>query len=642
MNEAKRARQLHQTGHVAQAEVCYRNALTIDPQDPALKRDLGVLLMQSGRLSEALQQFEDIPQQHPAFTQSLVPRALCERDSGLRGQALTTLAEAIVATPHDPIGWMLHGSLLIGSHALDAAETSLRRCLQLAPQLVEARHFLGECLQRQGRYPEAIYEYQFAMRYKPQEALNIAQCAEQMGDMALARQYYEHAVRAMPGKLNAHSRLLHLLCLVCDFPARDIVRARVAEILAQPLGIDDYAEPFLLCHHEFDNGAYRNVLDHYASQYLPPSDIAIREKNYNGERIHIGYLSADFENHAIGHLVSDLFAAHDHRNFRISGFSLGLPSATNVADRGFDAFFELQGMTDAQAIALIAAQNVDVLLDLSGYTKGARPSLLAARPAGIQLGWLGFVSPQQAPWLDGIIFDNIVQPASDDWNYADRVIRMKSPMLPGTSPAPDTPTTRTDFGLPEAGPLLISVNNTYKLSSALVSAWAAILAACPTANLAVYAPAHARNGISEHWRGCNADMARLIFIDNIDRASHLARMQCCDLMLDAFDYSAGATAIDAAAAGLPMLCVGSGNSPVSRMSASINHYLETPQLIASTTADYVDKAIHLINTDGALGQARQDLLASHRRLTLLNPRRAASEIETICRDLMVRKSLHDA
>ncbi|MQP75663.1 tetratricopeptide repeat protein [Stenotrophomonas sp. MYb238] len=635
MNEGDLARRLHQAGRLADAEAAYRAALQRAPEDGALLRDLGVLLMQSRRLSDALVQFARIPLQHPAHPSSLVPRALCERDSGLPGDALASAGVAIAATPGDPLGWLLHGSLLVATGAIETAEASLRRCLHLAPGMAEAHHFLGECLQRQGRYREAIAEYQHVLRSKPQEALNIAQCAESLGDMALARRYYEHAVQAIPAHLHAHARLLHVLSLTCDFPARDALRRKLGLLLEQPLADGDRPEPFHLCYQQLAPATYRKALAHYAAQHrarIRPTNSALRR---SGERIHIGYLSADFGNHAVGHLIQGLLRAHDRDGFRISAFSLATApqAATPIVEHGIEAFFPLGGLSDTEAAALIAAQDVDVLFDLGGYTKGSRPSILALRPAGIQLGWLGFISPHEAPWLDALVFDDVVQPEDEDWLFSDHVVRLPSPLLPGTGPATIAPATRADFGLPEVGPVLASFNNTYKLSADLISAWAAILSACPDTHLAIYAPDHAREGLTTHWQVCGGDGSRLIFLDNIDRASNLARMRCCDLMLDAFDYSAGATAIDALAAGLPVLC-STGTSPVSRLSASINRFLELPDFIADSPADYIEKAIAIINRKDGLAQARQALLASPKRDELLDPRRTAREIEALCRGLL--------
>jgi len=636
MNKGDFARRLHQAGRFADAEAAYRGALLDSPEDGALLRDLGVLLMQSKRLSDAIEQFARIPLQHPARPSSLVPRALCERDIGLSGDAMASAAAAIVATPRDPVGWLLHGSLLIATGAFETAEASLRRCLQLAPGLAEGRHYLGECLQRQGRYREAIAEYQHVLQSKPQEALNIAQCAESLGDMACARRYYEHAVQAMPRNVHAHVRLLHVLSLICDFPARDALRQKLDLLLDQPLADGDRAEPFQLCYQNLAPETYRKVLTHYAAQYLVGDRSTLGNAPHRGgERIHIGYLSADFGNHAVGHLVQGLFPAHDHRSFRISTFSLATsPHASIPAEgHGIDASFQIGGLSDNEAAALIAAQNVDVLFDLGGYTKGARPSILALRPAAIQLGWLGFISPHEAPWLDALVLDRNVQHEDADWIFSDRVIRLPSPLLPGIGQVAIAHATRAEFGLPEDGLLLASFNNTYKLSASLISAWAAILSACPRACLAIYAPDHSRGGLTAQWQSCGGDPNRLVFLDNIDWSSNLARMRCCDLMLDAFDYSAGATAIDALAAGLPVLCH-AGPSPVSRLSASINRFLEFPRFIADSPADYIEKAVTLINEDGALARARQTLLASPKREELLDPRRTAREIESLCRDLL--------
>ncbi len=643
MDEAELARKLHQTGHLQEAQAAYVQAIKAFPLDAGLLRDFGVLLMQARRPADALEQFGKIPAQHPAYPLSLVPRALCERETGRTENAFASAQEAIVSTPLDPVGWLLHGSLLVRRGGLEEADRSLRRCLQLAPGFGEAHHFLGECLQRQGRYREAIEHYQKALVQRPQEALNIAQCAELMGSMITARQYYEKAVSVLPRHVDAHARLLHLLSSLCDFPARESVKATIDALLSTPLQPGDVPEPFLLCYQNLSASAYRKVLENYAAQFAAPTaPIHSHDSPRRDGRMHIGYLSADFDNHAISHLVCDLFAAHDRQHFKVSGFSLRPSTAAPVspADKGFDGFFDLHHLADAEAAALIAREQIDVLIDLGGYTLGARPSILALRPARIQLGWLGFISPHQASWMDGLILDTVVQPPDTDWPFSDRVIHMQSPLLPGVAAPAATGLTRADFGLPPDGPLLISLNSTYKLSAGLISAWAAILSACPSANLAVYAPAHAREGISAHWQRSGGDPKRLLFVDKLDHAMHLARMQCCDLMLDAFDYSAGATAMDAVAAGLPNLCL-VGDTPAARMSASINHHLGLDRLMATSIPDYIDKAIGIITQPGALPAMRAMLASSGKRLELLNPRRAASEIEAICRDLLHPEVLDD-
>lgn len=620
-----------------EAEAAYRAALQITPGDSGLLRDMGVLLMQTRRLGDAIEYFRKVPRGTSAYGPSLVPRAVCERDSGLVQDALATATEAIDFDTGDPIAWMLHGSLLTASGAAIPAEASLRNSLMLAPGLGEARHFLAECLQQQGRFKEAISEYQVLLHQKPQEAFNIAQCAELMGELVMARQHYELAARMSPARLDVQARLLHLLSTLCDFEECERVLARIKLLLRAPLASDDRPSPFSLSHSGLSGEEYRRVLVHYAASYPARRQMHI-EKNsrtLTSSRTHVAYLSADFEGHAVGRLTRDLFKAHDRSRFKVSGYTLrSLPQPhAEALSSDFDSFRDLDGLSDEQAAAAIAADDVDVLVDLGGYTLGARPAIWAFRPARLQLGWLGFISPHESNWLDAVILDDIVQPSNEIWPYSDEVIRLPSPLLPSPAHQAIVPSPRSRFGLPDGVPLLASFNNTYKLSGALVAAWAQILDQCEGAYLAIYALQPAREGILKSFGAAGGDVQRVVFMENIDHASNLQRMQCCDLMLDAFDYNAGATAIDAIAAELPILCL-AGTTPLSRMSASINHYLEMHELICASPGSYVEKAVSFITNPGEMERIRATMRGSTKRKSLLSPERSARDIEQVCHMLL--------
>lgn len=507
----------------------------------------------------------------------------------------------------------------------------------MAPGLDEARHFLAESLQQQGRYEEAISEYQVLLRQKPLEAFNIAQCAELMGDLMLARQYYELATRVSPDRLDMQARLLHLLSMLCEFAECEKVVARIKLLLSGPLPADDRPSPFSLSHCGLSDAEYRKVLINYAAQYPAREPMQKGEKSWAraSSRIHIAYLSADFDGHAVGRLTRDLFKAHDRTRFKVSGYSLGsLPERqSNASSADFDSFHELHGLSDGQAAAAIASDDVDVLIDLGGYTLGARPAILALRPARFQLGWLGFISPHESVWLDAILLDNVIQPPQEMWAYSDKVIRLPTPLLPSPVFHTILPSHRSLFGLPEGVPLLASFNNTYKFSRILIAAWAQIIDRCEGAHLAIYAPHAARAGILETFEQAGGDVTRVVFMDNIDHSSHLQRMQCCDLMLDAFDYNAGATAIDAIAAELPILCL-AGTTPLSRMTASINNYLEMHELVCASPSSYVEKAVSCITTPGEIERIRTVLRESSRRADLLCPERSARDIEQVCSGLL--------
>ena len=57
-----------------------------------------------------------------------------------------------------------------------------------------------------------------------------------------------------------------------------------------------------------------------------------------GERWRIGYLSADFRNHAMGNLLHGLFACHDRQRYEVFAYSLAdvCDEITEVIRHGVD------------------------------------------------------------------------------------------------------------------------------------------------------------------------------------------------------------------------------------------------------------------------------------------------------------------
>jgi predicted O-linked N-acetylglucosamine transferase (SPINDLY family) len=86
---------------------------------------------------------------------------------------------------------------------------------------------------------------------------------------------------------------------------------------------------------------------------------------------------------------------------------------------------------------------------------------------------------------------------------------------------------------------------------------------------------------------------RLIFAPRLaNHADHLSRLAAADLFLDTSPYNAHTTAIDALAAGVPVLTC-PGEAMASRVAASMLNTLDLKSLIAPTISAYEEKAVNL-------------------------------------------------
>lgn len=631
MSEAAHARELHAAGQLDAAADAYRNALNATPDDRRLRRDYGVLLMQGGKQAEAILLLDRPEVIVAADADLLCILALCLRATGRYTRAIEVARQITSMDPDSSLGWLLLGSALHSMGAAAAARAPLQQALTLEPDFGEAWHYLGESLQALRRWDEAIHAYRQAAGQQPTEVLNIALCHMLAGRTQAALHDFEAAARMMPGRADVLAQLAHCQAMMCLHDRQQDSVHALSALLSDKHAIPAAPEPFLLSTltipEPLKAEAIRRHGQAIASSHAttPRCSIGVRPAQPM-QRIRIGYLSADFGEHAVGTLVSRHFAAHDRSRFEVFGYSLsnGLPSPGLI--EGFDRFLDAATLDDASLAAHIAEDRIDVLIDMAGFTLGARPGVLCRRPAPLQWGWLGFVHGQHATWLDGVLLDANIQPVDAEWLYTDRIIRLQGTLFPA-APVRRGIRDRARFCLPENAVVLASFNNTYKLSAALIHSWSRILTQADEAHLMVYLPAAARPGFLVQWRACNGPEDRLHLVDKIDLEAQSDRAATCDLFLDAFQYQAGATAIHAIGNDLPVLSI-DGPQPLSRLSASLNRFLGMDALVCRDVGDYIERAVRLARSPDALHTLRDHLRRQVSKHGLFDPRRSAAAIET--------------
>ncbi|KAF9972380.1 hypothetical protein BGZ73_004529, partial [Actinomortierella ambigua] len=130
-------------------------------------------------------------------------------------------------------------------------------------------------------------------------------------------------------------------------------------------------------------------------------------------RLKIGYVSSDFNNHPLSHLMQSVFGMHDKKLFEVFCY------ATTPADQTpyrakiqseVEHFIEVSTWSTQAIVERIVADGIHVLVNLNGYTKGARNEVFAARPCPVQVSFMGFAGTLGAGWCDWIIADPIVCP----------------------------------------------------------------------------------------------------------------------------------------------------------------------------------------------------------------------------------------
>ncbi|MGH8553590.1 MAG: UDP-N-acetylglucosamine-peptide N-acetylglucosaminyltransferase, partial [Methylococcales bacterium] len=266
-----------------------------------------------------------------------------------------------------------------------------------------------------------------------------------------------------------------------------------------------------------------------------------------GGRIRLGYLSADFHDHATAYLIAEMIELHDRERFHVQAYSYGRNDAGGMRQRllaAFDDFTDIRRLSFVDAARSIEADGVDILIDLKGYTQNTRSDILALRPAPVQVNFLGYPGTMGAEFVDYLITDGFITPPDAARHYSESLAYLPDCYQPNDRQRPiGKRPTRRECGLPDQGVVLCCMNRTYKIGQQVFDLWCRLLEAVPGGVLWLQK--------SNRWADDNlrqaafrngVDPARLVFADKLPLIRHLGRLQLADLFLDTLPYNAHTTA----------------------------------------------------------------------------------------------------
>ena len=498
-------------------------------------------------------------------------------------------------------GYRNLSAVLILINQVEAAASAARLAITFSPHYAEAHYYLAVALQQQGRTAEAIATYRRAIALKPpfgQAVVELCALRRKLCDwdgladdqrIALAESYRRGRKVAPFSVLTA-----------CGSPTEQQLAARV--------WVADMAK-----------------LEAPLAPYGAPPGEPTR-------RLRVGYVSADFCNHATAMLIAELFEHHDRTRFELFGYSLGVDDGSALRRRIVDAldhFTDVWELSHFEAARRIRADDIDILIDLKGHTKDARAEIFAYRPAPIQVSFLGYPGTMGASFIDYIVADNVVIPPEHHGHFDEHVVTLPHSYQPNDRQraiAALLPT-RAECGLPERGFVFCCFNNNYKITPALFDVWMRLLQGTEGAVLWLFVAAEeavANLRREAEARGVAAD--RLVFAPKVSAEQHISRMGVADLFLDTLPVNAHTTASEALWAGLPVLtCL--GEAFAGRVAASLLEAVGLPDLVTGSLEAYEAKALTLAADPARLRALRERLRANRLTHPLYDTPRYARNFE---------------
>ena len=327
---------------------------------------------------------------------------------------------------------------------------------------------------------------------------------------------------------------------------------------------------------------------------------------------------------------------HRRPEFEIFAYSLTpvQDEWTEHVRQGCDHFLEVSQQAPLVIAQRIHADGIHILVDLAGYTSHSSTLILALRPAPVQLHYLGYPGTLGADFIPYLLADRHLIPESAVAQYSEQVITLPHAWATTPMTIADPFLSRSDYGLPEHGMVYCCFNGIYKIEPEIFALWMEILKQVPESILWLLdgknAGSNQRLRQSAHHAGIDPD--RLVFAAKQPHAEYLARYRLADLFLDTLVYNAGATAVGALAAGLPILTC-PGQHYAARMGASLCQAVGMPELICDSPVAYVREAVALGRSPQRLAALKSRLAAAVDTAPLFQPQVLVATLEDAYRRL---------
>jgi predicted O-linked N-acetylglucosamine transferase (SPINDLY family) len=594
---------------------------------------LGILYLQRKDHRAAEKQFSLAARIHPNNSplQNNLGNALVGLDR--REEALAAYDKAIAI---DPNNWEAHynrGNVLAALNRHEEALASFDRAISLFPYNAEVHDNRGSTLAYLRRFEEALASFNQAIKLDPKLArayANRAMAHSQFKQYDKAREDYDIAYRLDPTLDYLIGNRLHAKQFDCcweDF-ASDctalIEGVRSGTLKAEPFGlfpIPSSAEDQLKCAAQF----IRDKAP--ASPRMP-----WHGRRYDHDRIRLGYVSSDFQNHPTSHLLAGVLEAHDRGRFTVYGFSTGPESNDEYRRRvsaACDAFVDARGLSNRTFVDEIRKAEIDILIDLNGLTTGRRTEVFAMRPAPVQVNYLGFPGTMGAGYIDYLIADRHLIAPEESGAYAEKIVYLPHSYQPNDAKRAVSPSvpTREQQGLPAQGVVFCSFNNTFKITPDIFDVWMRILKAVDGSVLWIFCESlSARANLKREAEQRGSAAERLVFAERMPPADHRARHALADIFLDTLYYNAHTTASDALWAGVPVV-TRRGATFASRVATSLLHAAGLPEMVTQSLEAYEQLAVRLAKNPAELAAVKAKLATNRGTCPLFDTLQYTRDLE---------------
>jgi predicted O-linked N-acetylglucosamine transferase (SPINDLY family) len=618
----------------AGAERVFAKLIKVEPNSAKIWTNRGRNFAGMNMFDRALEAFDRAVAIAPNSAELWADRGRVLIAKNMFDRALEAFDRALAIKPAFPQVLYNRAKLLNDMERFDEALAAYDKCLELVPQSADALTNRANVLVKLERNEEALASYNKCIAVAP----HFATVWKNLGMLLVKMNQHERAERALGTALQLDPQNEDVICYLasqrqqlCDWDDLSALISKVSDYVRKGRRV---LTPFvLIAATDSSRLQLQCARDYVAKEYPPAARPLWQGERYAHERIRIAYLSGDFRNHPVAFLTAGLFECHDRTKFETIAISFTPENSDEMEKRirgAFDKFIDVRKMSDRDVANLIRELEVDIAIDLMGPTEHCCLGVLAFRPAPIQVNYLGYPATIGAGYIDYIIADPYLVPASQRPGYSEYIAYLPDTFQANDAkrPLPACTVNRVEIGLPERGFVFCAFNNPAKITPAVFDVWMRLLRRVENSVLWLFADtAASEQNLRREAAARGIAPDRLVLAPRVEYHDYLARYRLADLFLDTFPFNGGTTASDALWAGLPVVTC-SGEAFASRMAGSLLNAIGLPELITNSLADYESLAHKLATDPGMLADIRARLSQNRTTCPLFDTDRFRRHLES--------------
>ena len=602
-------------GLLEQSVTTFKYALQLEPNYPDAYNNLGNAYRELGRLEESINCYRTTLRLKPDHPHAYNNLGNAMKDKGLVKEAIHCYVTAARLMPRFAAAHSNLGSILKEQGKLDQSLAHYQEAINIDPLFADAYANMGNVYKDLGQLTKSIQCYSAAIRMKPtfSEAYsNLASAYKDAGQLDDAITCYRRALELNPQLPEAEANLVHVLSYLCDWSRRSSDLRQLLAMLDAQLASPDggVGLPCVQPFHALSYCLHPQKLLQLASRFAEKAKINVsllevpsfhNKHRAAGSRIKVGYMSSDFGNHPVSHLLQSVFGMHNREQFEVYCYACSTDDQSSWRQKiqsEVEHFKDITALQAGDAASLIHSDGVMVLFNLNGFTKGARNEIFSLQPAPIQINLAGYCGSMGADYVQYIVGDETVIPHAHARNFSEHVIRMPGAFMcndhrqSAAFALDKCPLDRADYGVSKDAFAFACFNQLYKITPEIFDVWCDILKRVDNSILWMlkFPPAGERN-LRREALARGVDPSRLIFSEIVPKDEHIRRCQLADLVLDT-PFCGVCTGADVLWAGTPMISrLGEGMQE--RVGSSLLRASGLSDLVVNNWDEYRELAVKL-------------------------------------------------